>query len=143
MLILAHKQLAAIIRAFTPAITLGVAAGRLAGQDRCHTCLNGPDGLTDYASFVIFYPPGWPLQPGMNPSTRNAGVHHLRWLYAAPFTNYAQVLVAVYTPDPGGHAFAASPAGPRGSPRYCWRTRHFYQMMASIRVLFVWLTGDG
>ena len=40
----------------------------LAGQARCRTCLNGPDGLTDYCAFVIFYSWARLLLPCNNPS---------------------------------------------------------------------------
>ncbi len=71
---------------------------RLAGQDRCRTCLNGPDGLTNYSSFVTFArycdapcslaPLLFPLRPV---------VHHPRRLYFAVLTNYGLVSTAIYS----------------------------------------------
>ncbi len=70
---------------------------RLAGQDRCRTCLNGLDGLTNYSSFVTFLrhcDAPCSLAPLLYP--QRSFVHHPRWLYFAVLTNYGLVSTAIY-----------------------------------------------
>lgn len=76
----------------------GAVPGRLAGQGRYRTFLNGPDRLPDHPRLVIWrrlLPPAgaFPTVP-----LPKAGAHHPRWRSPAQFTNHARVSRAIHRP---------------------------------------------